>query len=148
MPTGEQQMRVPATEFLDKIERFYSVKYPRQYRELCAQLKNADLQNTGCRSVGADFISDIETFWSANIKVGEGQWGDWERAIVGKERPKDKNRLWGEILPFFFDEKCIFGFSTDANFGDQVYVWSIHTIVYVYPSLSAFAEAHFRVSAL
>ena len=108
-----------------------------------ARLRDTDLQSTGCGFGGADFISDIETFWSVNVRVGEQQWGDYERAIIGKTHPKDKNRLWGEILPFFFNDHDVFGFSPDGS-SDRVYVWSVHTIVGSYPSLSAFTEAYFH----
>jgi len=161
-------MRVPTTEFLDDIERRYSVKYPEQYREFCALLKDSGLQSTVYGSSNVDFISDLETFWSVNVRVGEQQWGDYERAIAGKEHPKDKNRLWGGILPFFDndDDGDVFGFSADGSSvrvctyddngnalgfsfdgdsGDRVYVWSVHTIVHVYPSLSAFVEDYLRV---
>lgn len=131
-------MNVPAAGFLDDVERLYAVRYPRQYRALCAQLAGIDIQDTGC----ARFITDIETFWAVNTRVGEQQWGDYERAIAGKEHPKDKNRLWGGILPFFFDDVDVFGFSDDGSTEDQVHVWSVHTIVHTYPSLSAFAEVH------
>lgn len=135
-------MKVPTTEFLDSIECLYTVKYPRQYRELCAQLNGIDIQCSGCGVGSAHFITDIETFWAVNTRVGEQQWGDYERAIAGKEHPKDKNKLWGQILPFFFDDHDVFGFSDDGSTADQVHVWSVHTIVHSYPSLSAFTEAH------
>jgi hypothetical protein len=130
-------LRVPTAEFLDNIERRYVAKYPRQYRELCAQLDGIDIQGTDCGG-GAHFITDIEMFWAVNTRVGEQQWGDYERAIAGKGHRKDKNKLWGQILPFFFDADCVFGFSGDGSTDDQVHVWSVHTIVHSYPSLSAF----------
>lgn len=135
-------MKVPTAEFLDNIERLYTIKYPRRYRELCAQLNGIDIQGTGCGASSAHFITDIETFWAVNTRVGEQQWGDYERAIAGKEHPKDKNKLRGQILPFFFDDDCVFGFSEDGSTDDQVQVWSVHTVVHSYPSLSAFTEAH------
>ena len=138
-------MKVPAAEFLDNIERLYSVRYPQQYRKLCTQLTDIDIQGNACGAGSAHFITDIETFWAVNTRVGKQQWGDYERAIAGKERPKDRNRLWGTILPFFFDDHCVFGFSADGSTEDQVHVWRVHTIVHSYPSLSAFAEAHLRV---
>ncbi|MDR2012511.1 MAG: hypothetical protein LBQ20_05620 [Rhodanobacter sp.] len=137
-------MKVPSSEFLDSIEHLYSVKYPRQYRELCVRLKDIDLQPAENFLPGrVDFISDIETFWAVNVRVGEEQCGDYERAIIGKELPKDKNILWGEILPFSFTEDSIFGFLSDGSTGEQVHVWSIHTLVYSYPSLFAFLEESF-----
>ena len=139
-------MRVPAVEFLDEIERLYSVKYPKQYRELCAQLKDTDFHSTNGSFDGADFITDIETFWSVNVRVGEGEWGDYEFAIAGKRHPKDKNMLWGGILPFFFEDSVVFGFSSAEGSDDSVYVWNIHTIVGYYHSLSRFADKYLRHS--
>ena len=137
-------MRVPAVEFLDEIENLYSVKYPRQYRELCAQLKDTDFHSTSGSFDEADFITDIEAFWSVNVRVGEQQWRDYEIAIAGKVHPKDKNILWGGILPFFFDSRVVFGFSSAEGDDDRVFVWSVHPIVYGYHSLSKFADVYLR----
>jgi len=146
-------MKVPTSEFLDSIERLYSVKYPREYREFCARFKDTVLQAAEHFSGPADFIADIETFQAVNVRVGEGQWGDWERALVGQERPKDKNILWGGILPFCFAGDTVFGFHTvygllsDGSLGEQVHVWAVHTLVHSYPSLAAFAEAYLAPNA-
>jgi len=138
-------MRVPTTLFLDNIESLYSVKHPSQYRKLCAQIGDTYLQEADYCSSRADFISDIETFWSVNVRVGRQQWGDYERAIIGKEHPKDKNILWGGILPFFFndDDNAIFGFSSNGSVNDDaVLVWRVHMIVYSYHSLFVFTEKY------
>lgn len=137
-------MKSPTPQFLDNIESLYAIKYPKQYRELCVQFSGLDIQGTDCAVGSAHFITDIETFRAVNNRVGEQQWGDYERAIAKQEHPKDKNKLWGNLLPFFFDDHCIFGFSDDGSTNDQVHVWSIHTIVHSYPSLLAFIEARIQ----
>ena len=34
------------------------------------------------------FITDIETFWAVNVRVGEEQWGDYERTSSRKAAPQ------------------------------------------------------------
>jgi hypothetical protein len=137
-------MKIPSAEFLETIERLYSVRYPEPYRAFCAQLADADVPGTGCDATGARLIADIDTFAAVNRRVGEEQWGDYERALAGQPQPKDQRRLWGDMLPFCVDEHCVYGFSADGRTADQVHVWSVHTIVHSYASLADFAEAHLR----
>lgn len=138
-------MKVPSTEFLESIERSYSVRYPEPFKALCARLATTTSDAARFVAAGGRFIVDLETFWAVNTRVGEEQWGDYERAIVGARHPKDRNRLWGGILPFFVDDSCVYGFSADGKTGERVHVWSVHTLVHSYPSLADFAEAQLRI---
>ena len=135
-------VKVPTLEFLEEVERLYAVKFPAEYRAFCVRFQGVELQaiSGGTRPVG--FITDLDTFRAVNTGVGEGQWGDLERAIVGKEHPKDGHRLWGAIVPFFFDGTDVYAFSEDGSEGEKVLVWAVHCIVHAYPSLLAFARTH------
>lgn len=133
-------MKVPSTQFLDNIEQLYSVNYPHSYRKFCAKFHQGGLQGITHASRNTKFITDVEEFWSVNVKVGSEQWNDYERAISGVQHPKDKNTLWGGILPFCAnnDEQCVFGFDVRADSSDRVHVWSVHTTVHIYSSFSDF----------
>lgn len=124
-------MEVPTNEFLMEVEKTFLVFYPETFRIFCQKHSiSNELRLRG------DFICDIETFISTNIKIGEGTLGDYEMAIVGKRHPKDGYKLWCDLLPIFIDGNDIYGFPYKEG-NDKVYVWSAHTIVY---SWSSFAE--------
>ena len=131
-------MKLPTVEFLNSVEHYFSVSYPMQYKLFCSQ-------NHTFTPTKGQFITDIETLKTINRKIGEDQWGDFELAIAGKRHPKDGNKFWGELLPFYFHESLIYGFPIDGKDSGSIHVWSVHTIVHSYPSLSAFMEAEFHV---
>ncbi len=124
-------MKIPTIEFLMEAEKTFPVFYPETFKFFCQKygLSN-ELRLRG------DFICDIETLVSTNIKIGEGTWGDYEIAIAGKRHPKDGYKLWCDLLPIFIDGNDIYGFPYKEG-SDAVHVWSVHTIVY---SWSSFAE--------
>ncbi|MBI4680996.1 MAG: hypothetical protein HY753_07285 [Nitrospirae bacterium] len=129
-------MKIPTIEFLNTVEKLYTVQYPVQFKSFCTENKKRKVLFTNPVPPESHFICDIDTLKSINTRIGKGEWGDYEQAIIGKTHPKDGNRLWGEILPFFYDESCVFGFDYRKQSGDEVYVWSVHRIVHVYLSFS------------
>jgi hypothetical protein len=138
-------MKIPSSEFLDSIERLYRARFPERYRQLCKRLRST---NSGVPASGTNngqFIIDMETFQAVNAKVGGEQWGDYEQTIAGKQHSKNELQLWGGLLPFYLDEHSVYGFSETDSSDEQVYVWSVHTIVHVYPSLEAFAKANLNI---
>ena len=129
---------IPATTFLESIERHYSVRYPREFKTLCSAGGSAEASIAILHAAGVEFVGDLDTFRAVNTKVGEQEWEDYEMAIAGRRHPKDANRLWGGILPFATRGDEVFGFDLEQPQSDQVLVWSVHTVVHVYPSLSLF----------
>ncbi len=133
-----KEFSLPSVAFLHEMERLFSTRFPAEYVNFCAGVGSGVHVSP---LSGGQFITDLEVFKAINARVGEEQWADYERAIAGRQHSKDGNRLWGGLLPFYFDADDIYGFSAEDNSDEQVYVWSGHTIVHAYPSWAAFAEA-------
>ena len=128
----------PSLEFLESVEKFFSVRYPKQFKLFCKEFNaRADLIVNQDITKGS-FITDMDALKTINARIGEEQWGDYEQAIASKKHPKDGNKLWGEILPFAFNDDSVFGFNYAHSESDKVHVWSVHTVVHIYPSFVAF----------
>jgi hypothetical protein len=142
----ETQMRephkmIPTSEFLKTVEDAFAVTYPEEFKRFCRVCSRAKPSAQAVLASEVVFICDLDTLHAVNVRVGEEQWGDYEQAIAGRRHPKNGNRLWGGILPFATQDDCVFGFNLKRPQSDQVLVWSIHTIVFAYPSLALFLEA-------
>lgn len=136
-----KEISLPSVAFLHDVERLFSTRFPAEYVKFCAGFESGSaIANIPALS-GGRFITDLEMLKTLNVKIGKEQWGDYEQAIVATQHPKDSNRLWGGLLPFYFDAEDIYGFSAENDGDEQVYVWSVHTVVHAYPSWAAFVEA-------
>jgi len=126
----------PTPEFLDEVERAFSVVWPASFRWFCRTHAGSDLR-AAYPSLHGAFLCDLAGLERVNVQVGEGSWGDYERAITGKERPKDGRQLYLELLPFYVEGDDVLGFLTrsagDAR-KDRVVVWAVHTFVHEYPT--------------
>jgi hypothetical protein len=91
---------IPSAEYLESVELRFSVHYPRQFKTFCGSVSQA--QAAGLNLAGVEFIRDFDTFREINTRIGEGEWGDYERAVAGLRHPKNGNKLWGKVLPFAF----------------------------------------------
>ena len=104
------------------------------------------------------FVTSREQLVLLNSAIGEEQWGDLERAFAGKTQPKDGNKLWGGLLPFWYETSrrarksplgrragnIVLGFDVDAPLSDRVLVWSVHTLVHDYPNVRAWLDDEAR----
>ena len=129
----------------------FQVVVPKAFRDFCRAHATRDptAEYRGLRR--GTFITDLATLVAINAQIGHEEWGDYERIIAGKEHPKSGERLWGGLLPFYFEHekkrrkskklaRDIYGFSVDPPDGEKVFVWSVHTTVHAYPTLGAWLE--------
>lgn len=129
---------IPTIAFLESVEQHFHLKYPQEFTEFCRNGGTPETPLAAWRAAGVTFVCDLESLRMTNVQVGEGQWGDYEQAIAGRLHPKDGNRLWGGILPFAIRDTVIFGFDSERTQGGRVLAWSVHTIVYEYPTFGSF----------
>jgi hypothetical protein len=142
---------LPSEAFLLEVERAFSVTFPRAFHAFCRSPDRAEKFSGLRRGV---FIIDLVTLEECNRQVGSEEWGDYERIIAGKEHPKRGDRLWGGLLPFYFEPpkvkrrrkqklaRHIYGFDADAPGSERVLVWSVHCIVGAYPTLQAWLDEY------
>lgn len=122
------KLTCPTLAFLDEVQRDFSVVWPRSFRAFCLRHAGASLSER-YRSLRGRFIVDRDDLEKTNQLVGEGSWGDYEKAIAGRRRPKDGGRLYLDLLPFYVDKKDVWGF-----LGEKAALWSVHTLVHEYPT--------------
>jgi hypothetical protein len=137
---------LPSEAFLSEVERAFSVTFPKAFHAFCRDPGRAE-KYSGLRR-GA-FIADHAALEACNRQIGSEEWGDYERIIAGKEHPKRGDRLWGGLLPFYFESpkvkrrrnpkiaRHIYGFDASEPGSEKVFVWSVHCIVGGYPTLEA-----------
>jgi hypothetical protein len=102
----------------------------------------------------ARFVASREVLIALNAAVGAEEWGDLERAIAKTTHEKTGTKLWGGILPFWFETSprkrtsplarktgdLVLGFDVEAPMSDTVLVWSVHTLVHSYPNVTAWLD--------
>jgi hypothetical protein len=145
----------PSLPFLASVERAFSVVFPEAFQSFCRrhEAESAIARYPGLRR--GSFITDMETLQAINRQIGSEEWGDYERIIAGREHPKSGERLWGGLLPFFFESKrrrkqrrgsklavLIYGFPTDDPGSSKVLVWSVHCVVNAYPTFDAWLDTY------
>ena len=128
-------MILPKTEYLKSVEKLFCVCYPVSFYEFCEKNTDNSFENYHDLSEG-QFINNIETLIKVNELIGYEQWADYEKAIAGKIHPKDGKRLWGELLPVYFNNGIIYGYKYNEPYNQSVYVWSTHSIVYEYKDIN------------
>ena len=137
-----ERLVLPSEAFLEEIERAFLVAFPPAFHSFCRRAVEAE-KYPGLRR--GKFVTDVATIEAINRQIGEEQWGDYERIIAGKEHPKSGRRLWGGLLPFYFESpktkrrnaklaRVIYGFAADEPGSERVLVWSVHCIVHDFPT--------------
>lgn len=129
-------MEIPTLEFLSMIERRFAVSYPKPFKDFCENARTFDPLADFPNLSRGRFVCDLETMLAVNQCIGTGQWSDFERAGAVKVRPKDGRKLWGGILPIFFEGTDIYGYYYPKPDDHRIYVWSVHCIVHTYPDLA------------
>jgi hypothetical protein len=147
---------VPGLEFLREVEERFSVALPQVFLDFCHQYSETDVAVPFPRLRRGAFLVDFSTFEAINRQIGGEEWNDYERILTGKTRPKSGLRLWGGLVPFYYDEpknkrrrgaalaETIYGFPSDKPGSAEVRVWSVHTIVHVYASFDAWLDEQRR----
>jgi hypothetical protein len=107
---------MPTVAFLHSVEQDFAVQYPQGFKTFCNDGGTPDVPAYALDAAGVLFISDLHRLQQVRAKV------------------------WDGMLPFATqdDSDSVFGFNLEEPGSDQVLVWSIHAIVYSYPSLAAF----------
>jgi len=123
----------PTTVFLDEVERAFSVVWPESFRTFC-RIHASSRVDEKYPALKGKFICDMKELEKTNVLIGEGSWGDYEKAITGKRQPKDGSRLYLDFLPFFVRKRDVYGFEVQEGTTDKVVVWAVHTFVHDYPS--------------
>jgi hypothetical protein len=118
-------------DFLEEVERRFPVVWPESFRTFC-RIHASSALNDKYPSLKGTFICDVEKLEETNALIGEGSWGDYEKAIAGKRHPKDGRRIYMDLLPFYVHRDRVFGFPTTEVGSDKVVVWAIHTLVHDY----------------
>ena len=143
---------LPDLAFLREVEERFSVVLPQAFIDFCRQYAGPDLLASFPGLRRGAFLVDLPTFEAISSQIGAEEWGDYERILGGKEQPKSGLRLWGGLVPFYYDEptnkrrrsaplaSSVYGFPSDKQKSAQVLVWSVHTIVHSYPSFEAWLE--------
>jgi len=126
-------LKCPTPDFLDEVERAFSVVWPESFRRFC-RINASSRLNERYPSLKGMFLCDSQELEKTNVLIGEGSWGDYEKAITGKRHPKEGSRLYLDFLPFYVERKDVFGFQTDDAASDKVVVWAVHTFVHDYPT--------------
>jgi hypothetical protein len=126
-------LKCPTLDFLQDVERTFSVAWPESFRRFCTIHSSSEL-NEKYPSLKGTFIRDFEELEKTNVLIGEGSWGDYEQAIAKKRLPKDGRTLYLDLLPFYVEKKEVYGFLTADSGGDKVVVWAVHTFVHDYPT--------------
>lgn len=135
-PKGEKKIKllsmiIPSLEFLESMEKKFHVKYPKTYKVFCSKYRNENILDKYPNLIKGNFITDVSTMRSINEKIGQEQWSDYETAIAGKIHKKDGNKLWGELLPIYYND-LVYGFNCLDDNDEAVYVWSTHCVVHSY----------------
>jgi hypothetical protein len=131
-------MIVPTTGFLSEVENLFLVFYPKTYKDFCDMYRNQNIIDDYPKIINGSFINDLGTLKMINSRIGNEQWKDYELAIAGKSYPKEGTKLWGEILPFYYDkDKVIYGFNYKNSTDDKIYAWSVHCVVHVYSDFNS-----------
>jgi len=125
------KLKCPTLELLAEVERTFSVVWPDSFRRFCKAHASVS-PGEKYPSLKGTFLCDLASFESTNVRVGEGTWGDYERAIAGKQHPKDGRQLTLGLLPFYVHADCVYGFLPENAGSDKVVVWSVHTLVHEY----------------
>ena len=125
-------LKCPPLDFLDDAERAFSVVWPESFRKFCRTNASARLNEKYPRLKGK-FICDMKELEKTNVLIGEGSWGDYEKAITGKRHPKDGSRLYLDFLPFYVRERDVYGFDQERA-TEKVVMWAVHTFVHDYPT--------------
>jgi len=136
----KSSVKVPSLAFLSEVEKLFSVSYPQAFKDFCEKYSTLNLANTYPNITNGHFICDIETLKKINIRVGEEQWHDYERAIAGKTHFKNGLKLWGDILPIYYNEIDIFGYLYNEPDNYSIQVWSVHCIVHSYNDLDTWLK--------
>ena len=127
------RLKCPTVDFLEEVERTFSVAWPESFRTFCRVHAGSGLSDRYPGLKGT-FICDFDALEKTNVLIGEGSWGDYEQAIAGKRHPKDGRQIYMDMLPFNLGKDCVFGFPTTDPGTDKVVVWSVHTLVHEYPT--------------
>lgn len=142
----------PRIEFLREVGERFNVTLPGVYIDFCERHAGTDLTVTFPRLRRGAFLVDFPTFEAINSQLGAEEWGDYERILTSKQHPKSGLRLWGGLVPFYYDEprnkrrrnaalaESVYGFPSDEPKSAEVLVWSVHTIVHGYPSFEAWLD--------
>jgi hypothetical protein len=144
--------RLPELAFLREVQERFSVALPDVFIDFCRRFAGVDVLATFPRLRRGAFLVDFPTFEAINSQIGAEEWGDYERIIGGKEHPKSGLRLWGGLVPFYYEKPknkrrrnaalaaSVYGFPRDKPKSAEVLVWSVHTIVHGYPSFDAWLD--------
>jgi hypothetical protein len=133
----------PSINFISKVEGLFSVLYPESFKIFCREYESKNILLTYPSIGEGQFIKDLDTLKKINSRIGAEEWGDYESAIAGKLHPKDGMKLWGGLLPIYFDDGNIFGFDFKNRSSEKIFVWSIHCIVYSYPNLESWLKTYY-----
>lgn len=128
-------MRIPTIQFISEVENVFSVCYPESFKTFCHEYASKDIVLTYPKITEGQFIHNVETLKTVNTRIGHEQWADYENAIAGNVHPKRGDRLWGDLLPIYVHGNCIYGFYVQEPTDENVYVWSVHSVVHAYPNL-------------
>jgi ribosomal protein L44E len=92
---------LPTVEFVGEIEKKFKVNYPENIKNFCKNCTNHKSANI--KIPHGKFITELDELQKINSQIGAEQWSDYEKAITGNIKPKSGNKLWGDILPIFYD---------------------------------------------
>ena len=150
IPKQEPVILLPAVSFLDQVETTFSVIYPDSFRECCRRLAGQNLASLYSTVKCGRFVTNMDTLCLINKALGEEEWGDYEQAIAGRRHDKDGTKLWGGLIPVFYETSndrelplgrrsgdSIYGFDKDDPLKQQLLVWSVHCIVGEEPDIWA-----------
>jgi hypothetical protein len=127
----------PSLQFLDEVERTFSVTYPEPFHSFCERYQATDVLRDYPQLVRGKFIYDVASLAEANSKIGIGAWGDYELAIAGTHHPKEGAKFWDNVLPIYIEGGDFYGFDVERLPSDVVVVWSVHCVVHEYPSMAS-----------
>jgi len=149
---SRERVQVPELAQLRELEERFAFAWPEPYLDFCRRHAGRDVLASYPGLRGGAFVIDAASLEAVNSQIGAEEWGDYERALVGKEHPKTGLRFWGGLVPFYYDSakqhrrqgakvaESIYGFPSASPGSAEVLVWSVHTIVHSYSSFDAWLE--------